>query len=303
MRKPTGRFPLAASVILLVVSARSVFVASPPDRTALAQQTTVDPATGELLAGPATYVNLGSPDRSALAQQMTVDPSTGELTAVPGAYANLGSADRSAFAQQTTVDLTTGELLADPATYANLGSKDRSALVQQTTVDLSTGEETAQPGGYVNVGAPDRTTFAQQTSVTPATGEQTGQPNSYPVGSQNPVPDGSFGTPMRAFNSGSTIQLSWDATTCASSDYHLLYGNLASIESYTIGGSVCGLGTSGTAVWGGAPGGTIWFVIVGNDEAGTEGTWGTRSGGADRAGTTPSNQCGNTLRRNTAACQ
>jgi hypothetical protein len=52
-----------------------------------------------------------------------------------------------------------------------------------------------------------------------------------------------------------TIAVTWDAASCTSTNYELLYGDLASLPSYTPLGSVCGLGTSGSTSWSGRPGG------------------------------------------------
>jgi hypothetical protein len=120
-----------------------------------------------------------------------------------------------------------------------------------------------------------------------------------------PVPDGSFGIPMkasRANGTGTAINLTWDAATCSSTDHHVLYGNLATISSITIDGGACNLGTSGTAIWAGVPSGNVWFTIVGDDDATTEGSWGTISGGAQRGGATVSGQCGMTTRDNSGFC-
>jgi len=120
-----------------------------------------------------------------------------------------------------------------------------------------------------------------------------------------PVADGSFGTPMkgsRADAVGSTINVTWDVSTCASTDHHLLYGPLATVASYAISGSKCNLGLSGSATWSGVPAGSLWFVIVGDDDASTEGSWGTNGTGGQRGGTSPSGQCGMTARDNSGTC-
>ena len=44
----------------------------------------------------------------------------------------------------------------------------------------------------------------------------------------------------------------------------------------------------------------LWFLVVG-DNAATEGSWGLTSAGAERGGTTPSGQCGVTI-KNPLAC-
>jgi subtilisin-like proprotein convertase family protein len=124
-------------------------------------------------------------------------------------------------------------------------------------------------------------------------------------GIAKPVADGSFGTAMtcsRVDAAGTTMSVKWDVTTCSSTDHHIVYGDLATIASYSVGGGACGLGTSGSYTWSSVPGRNIWFVVVGNTGAGTEGSWGTVSGGGQRNGSTASGQCGNTLRDNSGTC-
>ena len=120
-----------------------------------------------------------------------------------------------------------------------------------------------------------------------------------------PVPDGSFGTAMRASRvdpSGSTIALTWDVATCTSADHHVLYGDLASVGSLTVLGAACDLGTTGSATWGSVPAGSLWFDVVGDDNATVEGSWGTDGHGVERRGATPSGQCGLVARNNSGTC-
>ena len=120
-----------------------------------------------------------------------------------------------------------------------------------------------------------------------------------------PVPDGSFGIAMTASRRnviGGAINLTWDVANCSSVDHHLLWGNLATVSSLTVGGGACNLGTTGTAIWAGVPSVSIWFTIVGDDDATTEGSWGTDSAGAERGGVTVSGKCGMTTRNNSGSC-
>lgn len=120
-----------------------------------------------------------------------------------------------------------------------------------------------------------------------------------------PVPDGGFGIPMTAHHlspGASSISLLWDVATCTAENYHLLYGPLTSVSTYTIGGGVCGLGTAGAYAWEAVPAGDLWFTVVAGDGISTEGTWGTSSSGAPQGGTAPSNQCGMTYRDNSGSC-
>ena len=120
-----------------------------------------------------------------------------------------------------------------------------------------------------------------------------------------PVADGSFGTAMkgsRADPSGTTINLNWDVATCTSPNHHLLYGDLATVASATVNGAACNLGTSGSAPWTGVPAGDLWFVVVSDDGASIEGSWGTDGTGAQRGLGTASGQCGVTTRDNSGVC-
>jgi hypothetical protein len=120
-----------------------------------------------------------------------------------------------------------------------------------------------------------------------------------------PVADGTFGTAMRgsrANPAGSAIALSWDVGTCASADHHVLYGDLGNVASTAVTGAFCDLGASGTATWTSVPAGNLWFVVVGDDNATLEGSWGTDGIGGQRGGTTASGFCGAATRNNAATC-
>jgi hypothetical protein len=125
-----------------------------------------------------------------------------------------------------------------------------------------------------------------------------------PSGTIKPVADGSTGTPMRASRvgaAGSTINLTWDVATCASSDHHVLFGSLATVASSTVSGSVCDLGSSGAVTWPGVPAGSLWFVVVGDNDATVEGSWGKMTSG-ERGGGTASGLCGMAGRDNSGTC-
>jgi len=121
-----------------------------------------------------------------------------------------------------------------------------------------------------------------------------------------PAPDGSNGTtPLgasRVSANGDTVDVSWDVTSCTATDYHLIYGSLASVSSYALDGSVCGLGTSGSLNWTGVPLGSLYFLVVGNDGAGTESSWGSDSAAAERGGAGASGECSVTSKSTTASC-
>lgn len=102
------------------------------------------------------------------------------------------------------------------------------------------------------------------------------------------------------------MNLGWDAATCPSAGYHLIYGSGSSLPSWTVSGGVCALGTTGFATVPsiGDPSldasRFLWFLVVGDDGVGTEGSWGLTSTGAER-GAGPSGSCG-FASRTTYAC-
>jgi len=84
-------------------------------------------------------------------------------------------------------------------------------------------------------------------------------------------------------------------------DYHVLYGPLAGLPTYAVTGGVCDLGASGAYSWTTVPSGDLWFVIVGDDNATTEGSWGQASSGPI-GGTTASGVCSMAARNNAGTC-
>ncbi len=89
-----------------------------------------------------------------------------------------------------------------------------------------------------------------------------------------------------------SLTVSYDNTTCATTEYNFHYGALDQVASYTFSGQDCAIGTSGTYVWNyPVSPASVWFVIVARD-ATKEGSYGTDSGGTQRpaAGTCPETQ-------------
>ena len=127
-------------------------------------------------------------------------------------------------------------------------------------------------------------------------------------GSPRPVPDSVVPTLVTPLTGGSTLRVTWDATNCSSPNYHLIYGYGSSLPSWTVAGGQCGLGTSGSALWTGAPdpgadpSRFVWFLIAADDGAGTEGSWGLTSSGQERGGAQPSGACGFTAKASGIAC-
>jgi len=121
-----------------------------------------------------------------------------------------------------------------------------------------------------------------------------------------PVPDGTFGTSMKASRGnadGSTINLTWDVAACAGKGYHTIFGPLSGVATYQTSGGFCGMGVSGSSAWTASPAGDLWFVVAADDNLSTEGTWGSRSpAGMAMNNATPSSVCGMTNRIDLATC-
>ncbi|HKY33929.1 MAG TPA: hypothetical protein VJV23_15470 [Candidatus Polarisedimenticolia bacterium] len=149
---------------------------------------------------------------------------------------------------------------------------------------------------------------------------QTGSVNANPAPAPPAVPDGSAGsTPMtvQALDAtGSALSVAWDTATCTGNDEHaIVYGQGSGLpagpgEAFTLMGSVCDLGASSPFLWDPSPvaddgSGLIWWLIVVNDGATTEGSWGRNSAGQERLGPGAggsSGQCGVSARSLSNTC-
>jgi hypothetical protein len=117
-----------------------------------------------------------------------------------------------------------------------------------------------------------------------------------------PVEESSLAVSGRS-GSGDEVQLEWDASTCTSFDYHLLFGPLTGVSTYELSGADCNIGTSGTHVWTNASSESLYFLIVGTDDLGVyESSWGRDSAGDLRNGTAASFQCDTTTKVVSGTC-
>jgi hypothetical protein len=123
-------------------------------------------------------------------------------------------------------------------------------------------------------------------------------------GEAPPVPDGSFGSPMTAGRDDEApgVRVTWDAGTCPAAGFKLLHGPLSGVGSFELGGAECALDPSGVHLWSEVPAGDLWFVVVGDDASGTEGSWGRQSDGTHRRAGQPSAECGAVIRVDTDTC-
>jgi len=124
-------------------------------------------------------------------------------------------------------------------------------------------------------------------------------------------------TPTRIVKNNATatdINVTWDPTNCPSSDYHIIWGDGSSVatlatSSPTVSGGKCDLGTTGAlSNWSsGVPapssGAFVWFLVVGDNNGTTEGSWGLiTAGSAERGGTAASGQCTCTTKSTSGSC-
>ncbi len=111
-----------------------------------------------------------------------------------------------------------------------------------------------------------------------------------------PIPDDISVDRLTA--SGSEISVSWNGQ-CAPAGAKILYGPLDQVSSHTVTGSVCGI--SNPETWTALPAGNLWFLVVSEDGAGAESSWGQASAG-ERNGLTGSGTCGSTVKEITGTC-
>jgi hypothetical protein len=93
--------------------------------------------------------------------------------------------------------------------------------------------------------------------------------------------------------------VAWDVTQCAPVvQHHIIYGGGSQLPAtlggtYVTAGAMCGIGTTGVFTWLNAidpstdPTRFFWWLVVVDDGAGTEGSWGLDSGGLERSGPGP----------------
>jgi hypothetical protein len=107
------------------------------------------------------------------------------------------------------------------------------------------------------------------------------------------IPDGDGDTlPLsveRLTPDGSQLAIDWDMQCSSDDEINLIYGSLDDVAGYTVAGSLCSLTQPTT--WDAVPAGNLWFLLVGENSAGVEGSWGSSSAG-ERGDPAGSLQCG-----------
>ena len=118
-----------------------------------------------------------------------------------------------------------------------------------------------------------------------------------------PISDGTGGgDPLeveRLAPDGTQLRVSWD-DGCSPVTAKILYGTLGDVATYGVDGAECGIGQPHT--WAPVPAGDLWFVVVPEDGADTEGSWGLATPSNERNGLTASATCGSTSKDVSGAC-
>jgi subtilisin-like proprotein convertase family protein len=117
-----------------------------------------------------------------------------------------------------------------------------------------------------------------------------------PVSSPPPIPADMLA--QQITDDGSEISVVWNAQ-CAPAAAKVVYGPLDQVSSYVISGSVCDI--ANPEAWSAVPAGSLWFLVIGDDGAGIESSWGQGSGG-ERNGLTGSGTCGSTAKDIGGSC-
>jgi hypothetical protein len=102
---------------------------------------------------------------------------------------------------------------------------------------------------------------------------------------------------------GDLLEIDWDADTCQSFDYNLIYGRIGDLPGYELTGAECGIGVSGSYLWPDPPSDSIYFLIVGTDPTGVyESRWGLASDSTERHSTQASFTCDTTTKVVSSQC-
>lgn len=115
---------------------------------------------------------------------------------------------------------------------------------------------------------------------------------------------------------GASLQITFNTATCGDgNDHQILYGDRSGLPAalggtFTPLGGACSIGTTSPYGWAGTPNaadgsGLLWFLVVGEDNAGKEGPWGQQSGSLERSGPGTggaSNVCSATAKDTASTC-
>ncbi len=119
-----------------------------------------------------------------------------------------------------------------------------------------------------------------------------------PVSPPPGVPDGPPGTAMLVRKNdaaGNSLSLSYDVITCTgAADHHIVVGGGSTLPSapggpFGVAAATCNIGKTSPFTWASPPTtidprGLVWWLIVADDDATVEGSWGKDSAGNERIG-------------------
>jgi plastocyanin len=189
--------------------------------------------------------------------------------------------------------------------------------VQRASEAFTSGPPTPPPWIFEHTfAAAGSNPYVCQSHAAFMTGVVTVEPQTLPPPG---VPDGSLGAPMLASKlnpNGSNLTIQWDSTTCDGvSGHHIVWGVGSRLPealggTYGLSGAVCAIGASSPFTWLGSPPPLdvtkmIWWLVIADDGATLEGSWGRHSGGGERHSPYPSGAsryCGFTTKDLTNAC-
>ena len=112
------------------------------------------------------------------------------------------------------------------------------------------------------------------------------------------VPAGPPGMPMtvaKVDTGGNSLTLTYDVSSCeGAADHHIVVGGGSTLPAALGGalglhGATCNIGTTSPFVWGSPPTtidptGLVWWLVVADDNATVEGSWGLNGAGNERIG-------------------
>jgi hypothetical protein len=137
----------------------------------------------------------------------------------------------------------------------------------------------------------------QRTGVGGALAVAVNSPTNYAgqSGAINVIPGVPGLTVSKLSPDGSSLSIAFNTATCGDAyDHQILFGQKSGLPAaiggtFTLLGGACDIGTASPYTWNATPtaadgSGLIWFVVVGEDNAGKEGPWGRQTGNVERSG-------------------
>lgn len=115
-------------------------------------------------------------------------------------------------------------------------------------------------------------------------------------------------TKMATANKGVDGTVTWDVSSCPSTNYHIIYGKGENLALWTVDGGKCAIGVTGSYPWAAIPDPStytskfLWWLVAGDDGGTTEGSWGLKSDGTERGGASASGFCAMATKNTAGVC-